>query len=90
MLITKIIDEDIDSCYKVFECDMQLKTIENEFYSLLSKCSADLEFDMERNVNEYMARVARLAYLQGIIDFSKLFVVLKEDAHDILAKYVDK
>ena len=78
MLITKIIDEDIDSCYKVFECDMQLKTIENEFYSLLSKCSEDIGFDMERSVSEYMARVTRLAYLQGIIDFAKLFVVLKD------------
>lgn len=90
MLITQIMDKDIQNCYKAFESDIELKEAEDVFYSLLSKCSEDIGFDMERSVNEYMARVARLAYLQGIIDFTKLFVVLKEDAHDILEKYVDK
>ena len=75
MLITQIMDADIHNCYKVFERDMQLKKAEDEFYSLLSKCSEDIGFDMERSVSEYMARVTRLAYLQGIIDFAKLFVV---------------
>lgn len=37
-----------------------------------------------------MARVTRIAYLQGIIDFTNLFIDLKEDAHNILKKYEDK
>ena len=90
MLIEQIMDEDIDNCYEAFECDAELQRIENEFYSLLSDCPEDISFEMEQNVSEYMARASRIAYLQGIIDFTKLFVVLKEDAHAILAKYVDK
>lgn len=90
MLITQIMEKDVDNCYETLCNDDQLKEIDDKFYSLLSKCPEHIHFDMERNVSKYIARVTRLAYLQGIMDFTKLFVVLKEDVHDILEKYVDK
>lgn len=88
MLITQIMEKDVDNCYETLCNDDQLKEIDDKFYSLLSKCPEHIHFDMERNVSKYIARVTRLAYLQGIMDFTKLFVVLKEDVHDILEKYV--
>lgn len=89
MLIHQIMLKDTDNCYKALAEDEQMKEIEDLFYSLLSKCSDDIRFDLEQTVNEYMARVARIAYLQGIKDFAELFIVLKNDVHDILQKYVD-
>lgn len=89
MLIEQIMDRDVDNCYKALHSDEQLIEIDDTFYSLLSECPEHIHFDMERNVSKYMARVTRIAYLQGIIDFAKLFIVLKEDAHEILRKYED-
>lgn len=60
-----------------------------EFYSLLSNVSDDFKFEIERSVSEYMARVKRIAYLQGIVDFTRLFIILKENSADIMRKYVD-
>ena len=60
-----------------------------EFYSLLSNVSDDFKFEIERSVSECMARVKRIAYLQGIVDFTRLFIILKENSADIMRKYVD-
>ena len=89
MLIQKIMDSDIESCYAALEKDLQLKKLEDSFYDLLSKFPGDVHFDMERRVSAYKERVIRIAYLQGIIDFSNLFIDLKEDVQDILKKYAD-
>lgn len=59
------------------------------FYSLLSNVSDAFKFEIERSVSEYMARVKRIAYLQGIVDFTRLFIILKENSADITRKYVD-
>ena len=87
MLITQIMDADVDNCYEAIHNDEQLKVIDEQFYSLLSQCPEEIHFDMEQNVSRQMERVTRIAYLQGIIDFAKLFIDLKEDAQNILKKY---
>ena len=89
MLIKQILDSDIANCYDALEKDEQLNAADDRFYSLLSNVSDELKFEMERSVSAYMARVTRIAYLQGIADFTRLFVVLKENPADILRKYVD-
>jgi len=89
MLIEQIMNSDVDNCYEALHSDEQLKEIDDKFYSLLSECPEHIHFAMERNVSKYMARVTRIAYLQGIIDFTKLFIDLKENAHNILRKYED-
>ena len=90
MLIKKIIDTDTLNCYEALENDTKLKEAEVKVYSLLSILPDDIKFDMERNISEYMARVTRIAYLQGIVDFTKLYVVLQEEPNAILKKYVDE
>lgn len=82
-------DADIANCYEVMENDEQLKIIDDKLYSLLSELPKDVNFEMEATVSEYMARVIRIAYLQGILDFTRLFVVLRENPQHILQKYVD-
>lgn len=89
MLIKQIMDADIANCYEVMENDEQLKIIDDKLYSLLSELPKDVNFEMEATVSEYMARVIRIAYLQGILDFTRLFVVLRENPQHILQKYVD-
>lgn len=90
MLIKKIIDTDTLSCYEALENDTKMKETEGNIYSLLSTLPDDIRFDIERTISEYMARVTRIAYLQGIVDFTKLYVVLQEDPNAILQKYVDE
>ena len=90
MLIKQILDADTEKCYEALERDAQLKETEDRLYSLLSGLPDDIRFDMERTISEYMARVTRIAYLQGIVDFTKLYVVLQEDPNVILQKYVDE
>lgn len=89
MLIKQILDADIANCYEALENDEQLKIIDDKLYSLLSELPKDVNFEMEATVSEYMARVIRIAYLQGIFDFTRLFVVLRENPQHILQKYVD-
>lgn len=89
MLIKQIMDADIANCYEVMENDEQLKIIDDRLYSLLSELPKDVNFEMEASVSEYMERVIRIAYLQGIFDFTRLFVVLRENSQHILQKYVD-
>ena len=90
MLIKKILDTDTLNCYETFENDANLKAVEGKVYSLLSTLPDGIKFDMERTISEYMARVTRIAYLQGIVDFTRLYVVLQEDPNAILQKYVDE
>ena len=89
MLIQQIMEVDKPSCYQAMEKDQQLKLMEDSFYMILSECSENVSFDMERTVNAYMSRVTRIAYLQGMKDFAEMFVVLREDIHEILQKYVE-
>lgn len=89
MLINQIMDEDTSNCYKAMSADEQLVSMEVQYYKLLEECTEEVRFEMEIIINRYMTRVLRIAYLQGIRDFSELFIVLKEDAQDILQKYVD-
>lgn len=90
MLIKQLLDVDTVKCHKALERDAQLKKIDDRLYSQLSGLPDDIRFDMERTISEYMARVTRIAYLQGIVDFTKLYVVLQEDPNAILQKYVDE
>lgn len=47
MLITQIMDGDIDNCYETLHSDEQLKEIDDQFCSLLSECPEHIHFDME-------------------------------------------
>lgn len=87
MLIQQILEDDTSSCRHAIEADKQLKDLDEKFYSILSKCSDDISFDMERTVSEYAVRVTQLAYLQGLKDFAELYITLKADVHEILQKY---
>lgn len=89
MLINQIVDEDTSNCYKAMSEDEQLVEMENTYYAMLEELPEDFRFEMERVFSSYMIRVLRIAYVQGIKDFSELFIILKEDVQNILQKYVD-
>ena len=86
MLIKQIIDGDIAGCRHALEADEQLKEMEEKYYTIMSQCPEEVTFDMESTINAYIARVIRIAYLQGIKDFANLYIALKEDVHEILQK----
>ena len=87
MLIQQIMDNDVLSCPHAFKKDEQLKDLDDNLYAMLDKCPAEIYHDLELAVNKYVSRVIQIAYLQGLKDFAELFVILKEDAHEILQKY---
>lgn len=89
MLIKQIMNSDIANCYEAFKNDAELNMTEDKFYRQLSKLPDAVKFEFEQTVNSYLERVTRIAYLQGIVDFTNLFVILKEKPNDILQKYVD-
>ncbi len=89
MLITKILENDTCNCFEAMKTDSLLVELENKFYKVAEKLPDKDELSMESIFNEYMARVIRIAYLQGMKDFVELHIVLRDNITDILDKYVD-
>lgn len=84
MLINKIIEEDTKNCHEAMQRDMELLELEKQFYELMQG-----NLELENIFTSYMARVTRIAYLQGIKDFAELCGILREDTQEILKKYID-
>lgn len=90
MLIKQILENDTRNCYEAIKNDVQLATLDERFYKLAGTMPNADKLAMESIFSEYMARVTRIAYLQGMKDFAQLHLMLKEDAKNIMEKYVDK
>ncbi len=90
MLIKQILEKDTRNCYEAIKNDVQLAALDERFYKLADTMPNADKLAVESIFSEYMARVTRIAYLQGMKDFSELHLVLKEDAKNIMEKYVDK
>jgi len=84
MLIKKIIEEDTRNCFEAMKKDLLLGELESQFYEL-----AGDNFELEKVFSAYMARVIRIAYLQGMKDFVELCGVLKLDTQEILQRKID-
>lgn len=89
MLIAQILENDTRNCYEAIKSDSQLVELDERFYKLAGTMPNADELAMESIFSEYMARVTRIAYLQGMKDFIELHVVLRDSITDILDKYVD-
>ena len=72
MLINKIIQEDTKNCHEAMKNDAELINLEEQFYEMMQ---GDLK--LENIFTSYMARVTRIAYLQGMKDFAELCEILK-------------
>lgn len=90
MLIKQILENDTRNCYEAIKNDVQLAALDERFYKLAGTMPNADKLTMESIFSEYMARVTRIAYLQGMKDFAQLHLMLKEDAKNIMEKYVDK
>lgn len=84
MLINKIIEEDTKNCHEAIQRDVELLDYEKQFYELMQG-----NLELENIFTSYMARVTRIAYLQGMKDFAELCVILRDDTQEILKKYID-
>ena len=85
MLISQILDNDVENCREVMEEDEELQDMENDFYAALSKLPEEDRYEMEDLFSGYAGRVTRIAYLKGMKDFADLCITLKEiDLKDIL------
>ena len=83
MLINKILEDDTRNCYEAMKNDIQLEELEKKFYELTKE-----DMEVERVFSAYMARVIRIAYLQGMKKFAELCGVLKQDTQEILQRNI--
>lgn len=84
MLLDKVLENDTRSCYVAIKEDTELVELDTEFYAFIEQMEKADGFKLESIFSRYMARVTRIAYLQGMKDFMGLCVTLKEDAKEIL------
>lgn len=89
MLIRKLLEEDTKKCYESISTDEELSRLDDEFYKMIAKLSDADRLEMEAVFSGYMARVTRIAYLQGMKDFQEMYIILKEDTDEILKNYFD-
>lgn len=89
MLLKQMIANDLKNCYEATSNDELLKSLESDFYAYRNGMDGKDFTRLEEIFSEYMARVTRLAYLQGMKDFNELCLVLKENTNDIMNKYID-
>lgn len=88
-MIKKILENDTKNCYEAISADTKLTQLDADFYETIGKLPGADKFKLEDIFSTYMARITRIAYLQGMKDFSELHTCLKEDTSEILKKYVD-
>ena len=85
MLISQMLDNDVENCRDVMEGDEELQNLESNFYAAISKLPEEDRYEMEDLFSGYAGRVTRIAYLKGMSDFARLCITLKEsDIKDIL------
>lgn len=84
MLIKQILVNDTQNCYEAIKSDKQLDALDERFYKLADTMPDVDKLEMESIFSEYMARVTRIAYLQGMKDFTELHITLKNSMVDIL------
>ena len=89
MLLKQMIANDLKNCYEAASNDALLQSLESDFYSYREGMDRNDFTRLEEIFSEYMARVSRLAYLQGMKDFHELCLELKENTNDIMKKYID-
>lgn len=89
MLLKQMIANDLKNCYEATSNDELLQSLESDFYSYRDGMDGNDFTRLEEIFSEYMARVTRLAYLQGMKDFNELCLVLKENTNDIMKRYID-
>lgn len=89
MLLKQMIANDLKNCYEAASNDELLQSLERDFYAYRDGMDRNDFTRLEEIFSEYMARVSRLAYLQGMKDFHELCLELKENTNDIMKKYID-
>ncbi len=89
MLLKQMIANDLKNCYEAASNDELLQSLESDFYAYRDGMDRNDFTRLEEIFSEYMARVSRLAYLQGMKDFHELCLELKENTNDIMKKYID-
>ena len=89
MILSGIMENDLDSCSIAINSDKRLNELDKEFNRLLDQVDTFLKMELEEVYSSCNSRVMRIGYLQGVKDFYELCIVLKEDT-DKLIKRLNK
>lgn len=83
-ILTQILENDIVNCRELIENDSEIKEVNKEIYALLGGLEQELAFSIEDKINQYGAKMTRLAYVQGMHDIVSLYDELKRPPVEIV------
>lgn len=89
-MLKRIIENDMYSCHEVLTADKRLSELDALFYMLVDSMQEKERLETEEVFSEYMARVIRIAYLQGLKDFAELHLEIKQDIQNILEALLER
>lgn len=83
-ILTQIVENDIVNCRDLIENDAEIKEVNEKLYKLLGGLNKELAFSIEDTINQYNAKITRLAYVQGMHDIVSLYEELKRPPIEIV------
>ena len=86
MILKDIVNNDMEHCDKVFRENKELRYIEEEAGRIIKTLDKEVGKEIQNLFIAHGARIASLAYMQGIKDFRDMFVDLQEDTNVVIDK----
>lgn len=84
MMLDKILENVTEACQAAIKEDDNFMFFQEKFYEIIREYPQEDLFALEEAFNTCVARAQKIAYLQGLKDFSRMFIDLKDDATVIL------
>ena len=86
MVLSGIMENDLDSCNEIVRNDKQLVELDKQFYKLLDQVDNSIKLQLEETYSLYSSRAMRIGYLQGFKDFYKMCVELNSSTTELIEK----
>ena len=85
-MIERIVEKDLDNCYKELKENEGIQRYEKELYSILEGLDNKISMQIEDIFSGYTSKAIRIGYVQGIKDFNEMFVEIKGNVNEIIEK----
>ena len=72
MILEQLLENDTKNCQDAINRDKKLAELETEFYGEINKLTETKRYKIENIFSQYMARIIRIAYVQGMKDLQEL------------------
>lgn len=89
-MLTSILAASLEKCKEPLRNDPVLQELDAKILEFAKQLPHDSYDNMAVVLNEYKARITKIAYLQGMRDIFDLFFTLSDEANEILAAHEKK